>query len=192
MGNGFFKKIWHFIWHDDSLLSWIANFLLAFILVKWVLYPIIGLLLGTSFPIVAVVSGSMEHPAEDFETWWENNKWYQEHNFTADEFATYTTPNGFNKGDIMVLYGTAPKDIKVGDVLVYETTFHSNPIIHRVVAVTEENNEYIFTTKGDNNPLPDQHKVTEAQLQHTGTALFRVPLLGWIKLWFTELVNVWR
>ncbi|PIY60182.1 signal peptidase I [Candidatus Woesearchaeota archaeon CG_4_10_14_0_8_um_filter_47_5] len=54
-------RIWHFIWEDDSPLSWIVNIILAFVLIKFVVYPGLGWILGTSHPVVAVVSGSMEH-----------------------------------------------------------------------------------------------------------------------------------
>lgn len=56
-----FQKIWYFIWEDDSVLSWILNVLIAFVLIKFLVYPVIGLTFDTSHPIVAVVSGSMEH-----------------------------------------------------------------------------------------------------------------------------------
>ncbi len=55
------RRIKYFIWDDDSLLSWIVNVVLAFLLVYFVIYPGLGLILGTSHPVVAVVSGSMEH-----------------------------------------------------------------------------------------------------------------------------------
>jgi signal peptidase I len=55
------KKTWHFIWYDDSALSWIVNILLAYVLIKFIVYPGLGLILGTQYPIVAVVSNSMEH-----------------------------------------------------------------------------------------------------------------------------------
>ena len=58
-----FKKIWNFIWHEDSVLSWVVSIALAFLLVKFIIYPLIGLVLGTGYPIVAVVSESMEHKA---------------------------------------------------------------------------------------------------------------------------------
>ncbi|MFW6450304.1 MAG: signal peptidase I [Nanoarchaeota archaeon] len=64
------KKTWKFLWDDDSVLSWIVNIIVAFILIKFVIYPGIGFMLGTSHPIVAVVSGSMEHktvhPCDDY------------------------------------------------------------------------------------------------------------------------------
>ena len=59
--NSTWKKVWHFIWEDNSIWSWIVNIILAFILIKFIVYPGLGLALGTSYPIVAVVSNSMEH-----------------------------------------------------------------------------------------------------------------------------------
>ena len=55
------KRVWYFIWEEDSIWSWLVNIILAFVLIKYVVYPGLGFLLGTSHPIVAVVSGSMEH-----------------------------------------------------------------------------------------------------------------------------------
>ena len=55
------KKTWHFIWEDDSIWSWLVNIILAFVLIKFIVYPSLGFLLNTTHPIVAVVSGSMEH-----------------------------------------------------------------------------------------------------------------------------------
>ena len=55
------KGIWYFIWEDNSFWSWIVNIILAFVLIKFIVYPGLGFLLGTGFPIVAVISGSMDH-----------------------------------------------------------------------------------------------------------------------------------
>ena len=55
------KKVWYFIWEDNSIWSWIVNIALAFVLIKFIVYPGLGLLLDTSHPVVAVVSSSMEH-----------------------------------------------------------------------------------------------------------------------------------
>ena len=57
----YLKKFWYYIWYDDSFGSYIANFAFAYVFIKFILFPSLGLLLGTSFPIVAIVSGSMEH-----------------------------------------------------------------------------------------------------------------------------------
>jgi signal peptidase I len=55
------KKVWYFVWEDNSVWSWIVNIILAFVLIKFVVYPGLGFVLTTSHPVVAVVSGSMEH-----------------------------------------------------------------------------------------------------------------------------------
>ena len=184
---GFLKELWHFIWYDDSLLSWVANLVLAFVLVKFILYPGIGFVMGTDFPIVAVVSGSMEHDGADFDEWGEiNGKWYEEMGATKEDFKNFKFQNGFNMGDIMFLKGIEPKDIKVGDVIVYETSLHSNPIIHRVVNFDEEGN---YITKGDNNKKED-NPVSPKQIERTGKAVLRLPFLGWIKIWFVNIFNI--
>lgn len=184
------KKTWHFIWHENSLLSWIVNIILAFIIVKFVIYPLIGLLLSTSYPIVAVVSGSMEHDNMQFDDWWDSNKdFYLQNGFIKSQFQQYSFPNGFNKGDIIVLKGTEPKDIKIGHVVVYKNQQYTNPIIHRIVKKYTKTDDYYFQTKGDHNSQPDS-EINENQI--IGKAIFRVPYLGWIKIWFTDLINLFR
>ena len=180
------KKIWCFIWYEDSLASWTVNLILAFILVKFVIYPGFGFLLSTNYPIVAVVSSSMEHNGLNFEEWWNKNKnWYEDNNIRKEDFKSFR--NGFNKGDIMVLKGVEPKDIKTADVVVYENPAYRNPIIHRIVEINQEDGKYYFIAKGDNNFSPDNYPVTEKQIERTGKAVIRIPLLGWIKIWFVSL-----
>ena len=144
------KKTWHFIWEDDSIWSWIVNIILAFVLIKFIVYPGLGFLLTTSHPIVAVVSGSMEH-GNQFDEWWDiNQEWYLSKGITKDEFLKYPSSNGFNRGDIMVLKGKKPADIQLGDIIVFRSS-RPDPIIHRVVDKWQENGIYYFQTKGDNN-----------------------------------------
>ena len=100
----YLKKLWKFLWHDDTSLSWVVSVLLAFIIVKFLIYPGVGLLFGTSYPIVAVVSSSMEHEGQSFDDWWESNsEWYVERDMTKKEFSNFKFKNGFNKGDIMIV-----------------------------------------------------------------------------------------
>ena len=188
MVKEFLKKFWNFIWHEDSIWSWLANLVLAFLLVKFIIYPLIGAFLGTGFPLVAVVSSSMEHN-QGFNDWWnENKEFYEAKNITLENFEKFNFKNGFKKGDIMMLKGVQPKDIKIGDVVVYENTFNKNPIIHRVVEIRKED-RYYFTTKGDNNYGEDPSEVTEDQIKNTGKAIFRLPLLGWVKILFMGITG---
>jgi len=184
------KRIWFFIWHEDSIWSWIANIIIALVLVKFIIYPGLGLILSTQFPIVAVVSSSMEHNA-DFDEWWStSSEWYVENGITREQMIKYPFHNGFNKGDIMVLKGVKSENLEMGQILVFIGN-SKDPIIHRVVDKKTENNKYMFTTKGDNNPKPypdiGETAITEEKL--LGKAIFRMPFLGWVKIIF---VSLWR
>ena len=187
----FLKDAWNFIWDSDSLLSWIVAFILAFVIVKYVIYGmLLTTVLGTGFPVVAVVSGSMEHDGLGFDSWWEeNSNWYESNDVSLEEFNEFSFKNGFNKGDIMVLLGVEAKNINNGDILVFEAN-SKYPVIHRVVNTWSEDDEIHFQTKGDNNPrvFPElgENDITENKV--VGKAIFRVPLLGWVKIIFTEII----
>ena len=186
------KKVWYFVWEDNSIWSWLVNIILAFILIKFIVYPVLGYMLQTSHPVVAVVSESMEHN-KNFNDWWVGaNKWYVSNGINKDDFYDFSLRNGFNKGDIMVLKGKKPADIKIGDVIVFWSA-KKDPIIHRVVKKWQENGKYFFQTKGDNNPDSirnislDETHVSQDQL--VGNATLRIPFLGYVKIWFVEFFN---
>tara|TARA_Y100000034_G_C6854295_1_gene387959 strand:- start:335 stop:895 length:561 start_codon:yes stop_codon:yes gene_type:complete len=182
----FLKKAWDFIWNSNSIWSWILNVVLAFILVKFILYPGFGFLLQTSHPVVAVMSGSMEHNG-NFDEWWlEKGKWYEDKGFVKEEIE-WGFRNGFNKGDIMVLKGVEFSKIGLGDVMVYQAN-RKEPIIHRVVEI----GDLYFQTKGDNNNgvIDFEKKIGEDQI--IGKAIFRIPLLGWVKIGFVNLITYFQ
>ncbi|HSU72558.1 MAG TPA: hypothetical protein VLJ21_01785 [Candidatus Binatia bacterium] len=192
---GFWRKLWWFIWEDNSIWSWLVNIVLAFVIIKFLVYPGLGLALGTSYPIVAVVSGSMEHET-NFDLWWTSTcacvnakcdtqaDLYAKYTLTKDQFERFKFPNGFNKGDIMILIGA--KNVQPGDVVVFGVQGMSDPIIHRVVAAGNTS----VTTKGDHNcgSASFEHDIPQHAL--VGKAAVRVPLLGWIKILAVELLNV--
>jgi len=177
------KKVYWFLFKDDSIWSWIVNLILAFIIVKFIIYPLLALMLGTQLPLVAVISGSMEHDGMNFEEFWaEKGAWYEAQNITQEMFMQYGFKNGFNKGDVIILYN--PENLEVGDVGVYASGLHEYPIIHRIIKIDE--NGYIF--KGDHNNDSDPYEVQSEQL--IGKALFKIPYIGWIKIWFAELIGI--
>ncbi|MFH1683019.1 MAG: signal peptidase I [Candidatus Woesearchaeota archaeon] len=200
-GKSILGKIWFFIWQEDSVESWIINIILAFILIKYLVYPGLGFILSTSHPIVAVVSGSMMHEG-NFGEWWGNTgSWYEEAGITQEMFLTFTMKNGFNKGDIMVLVGSSPNKVNVGDIIVFSgarVNPRPDPIIHRVVKKIDKNGEWIFQTKGDNyltNPTSIngcqfrsgclyESDIKESQI--IGKAFIRVPYLGYVKIFAVE------
>jgi len=181
-----YGKVWYFLWEDNSIWSWIANLVLAFILIKFVVYPGLGLMLGTSYPVVAVVSGSMHHETNFDEFYSSQQYLYDQYSISKYDFSKFPYTNGFNKGDIMVLKGTRPENIKVGDVLVFRTN-RPDPVIHRVVEIKQESGKYFFHTKGDHNlgSLPEELSISQERV--IGRAAFRIPTLGWVKIWFSQL-----
>jgi len=91
------KRVWNFIWEDDSLISWVVNVILAFLIVKFLIFPGLGLVLDTSHPVVAVVSESMDHRG-NFDDWWERQgSWYEERGIMKEEFMQYDMKNGFKE-----------------------------------------------------------------------------------------------
>ena len=151
------SKAWHFIWDEDSIWSWLINVLIAFVIIKYLLYPGLGLLLGTSVPIVAVVSGSMEHTG-NLENYWSNpiccdsfcanqavpGEYYSKSNIGFEDFKEFDFANGFNKGDIMILANA--KNAEVGEVLVYLAN-RPDPIIHRVIAKNDNFYKTVFQSR---------------------------------------------
>jgi len=187
-----FKWLWWFIWEDDSLWSWLVNIVLAFILIKFIVYPLLGLLLTTTHPIVAVVSGSMEHDGS-FNSWWSSmHNFYDQAGIAKEEFKDYRFKNGFNKGDLIVLKGKDWNKLEIGEVIVYQSSLRVEPIIHRIVRIYESDGKRLVQTKGDHNSEsnPDELRIQESQ--YIGNGLFRIPWLGWVKIGFVGLLKFLR
>jgi signal peptidase I len=189
-------------------LSWAVNIVVAFILIKWVIYPGLGLILNTGYPVVAVVSESMEHNGLKFDEWWAaNHVWYDKNNISRSDFESFSFKNGFNKGDIMILYGI--DGVNVGDVVVFWGG-KKEPIIHRAVNTWDVDGDVHFQTKGDNNreslemyinvlgvrvqkgtegaiKVIDETDINKEDL--VGKAILRIPYLGYIKIWFIDLLK---
>lgn len=178
------KRVWRFLIYDDSWASFLADAILIILIGKFVLFPAIGFAMGTDFPVVAVVSSSMDHHGRDFENWWGlYGEWYEKHNITKEEFQNFFAPNGFKKGDIVVVSGK--EKFGVGDVIVYKVPGRKNPIIHRVVAM----NQNTVETKGDANIAQIYFEKNISYNQIQGKAISIVPKLGWVKVGFVELLK---
>lgn len=61
----------------------------------------------------------------------------------------------FYRGDVVLLEGVPPSEIKVGDVVVYRRPYTRYPIIHRVRDIIEYNGKRCFVIQGDNNWIHD-------------------------------------
>ncbi|MBI4739460.1 signal peptidase I [Candidatus Woesearchaeota archaeon] len=195
------RRIWKFIWEEDSWASLFVNIILAFVIIKFIVYPGLGLILHTPYPIVAVVSGSMEHDGS-FESWWSSKalcgqnscsqaEHYQQAGIAKEDFQEFPYKNGFNIGDIMILYGTKPEDIRVGNVIVFRSS-NTDPIIHRVIKIKEKSGEVFFTTKGDHNSASLAFESYIPEEVYLGRAVWRVPYLGYIKIVFVKLIGLFQ
>lgn len=210
------KKSWRWIWDSDSVLSWIVALVIIFIIVKFIFFPTLSLITGTSLPLAGVESSSMDHQiveddlgrltlcgktysknnkhSVDFDEYWQTcGDWYEARNITKDIFSRFTLSNGFAKGDIIVVWGRF--EPKLGDIIIFKANSDSiapRPIIHRIIKI-----DNIMQTKGDHNSdqlistnniyNTDETKITKDQL--IGKAVFKIPYLGYIKIWTTDFLN---
>lgn len=202
--QGWMRRTWNWLWHSDSILSWIVSLILAFLIVKFIIFPVLSLVFATSLPLVVVESSSMHHPGNflgeitsnilpgnSFNQWYEEKgKWYENKNITRSYIEKWDFKNGFDKGDIILVTGW-DKNLEVGDVIIFNAN-QAHPIIHRVIRITEVNGEKIYSTKGDNNveQLVDEKIIKEQAV--IGKAILRLPKLGWVKLAFVQLTGLFK
>ncbi len=83
-------------------------------------------------------------------------------------------------GTLIVIRPTAIDDIKIGDVVTYQIKSGQPAVVsHRVVSRSvDTTGRTTFTTKGDNNDLPDAGPVQKAQIR--GTLWYSIPWLGYL------------
>jgi hypothetical protein len=173
------KKFWKFL-NEDSWMSLIVTLVIAFFIIKFVLFPILSLITGTTLPLVIVESCSMYHYEDGLEQTFQSSV-YEDYGISLEDTENWDFQNGLNKGDVIFVIGA--KNIEVGDVMIFNGgTVH--PLIHRVIKANDT-----YSTKGDNYKtnamqLNSEKEISENQL--VGKALFRIPAIGWVKLIFFE------
>ncbi len=173
------KKFWNFL-KEDTWQSWILSILLIVIGIKFIFFPVVSLITGTSLPLVVVESCSMYH-SSNFDSWWQSNgEWYEAKNITKEEFANYPLHQGLNKGDVVIVFGRfVPKK---GNIIIFQAAT-KYPIIHRIVTTNP------LSTKGDNGRTNADQLPLEKNIDPNlivGKAVAKIPYLGWIKLIFFE------
>lgn len=190
-------KIWRFLWKEDSLLSWLVSLALAFIIVKFIFFPLLSLVFSTSMPLVVVESSSMHHPGsfignvigleDNFEIWWqEKREWYESRDITEQEAESWPLRTGLEIGDIVLVTGHGKPEI--GDIIIFNAN-QAHPIIHRIIKIEDISGQTYYSTKGDNN---SGQLISEKQISEDiiiGKAVVRVPKLGWIKLAFVKILR---
>jgi signal peptidase I len=172
-----FRKFWQFL-KEDSWQSWFVSLIITFVAIKFILFPLLSFALGTSLPLVVVESCSMYHSTSNFNQWWDQNAvWYSSKNISRTTFDSFPFQGGLNKGDIILVSGRVTP--RTGNVIIFKANY-VHPIIHRVVGNAP------LQTKGDNNlgQLAEEQSIGQDQV--VGTAVARLPGLGWLKLIFFE------
>jgi len=166
-GKKFLKKFWHLLWKDNSFKGWLLSIIFLFIVIKFIFFPFLSLVTGTSLPLAIVESCSMYHKGNlfsDFDMWWSHQEdKYPEFIINKLDFQNFPMKNGFNKGDILLIVRADPEKLEVGNIIIFNVN-QRNPVIHRIVDIKE---------------------ITENQL--VGKAILKIaPYVGWIKLIFYE------
>lgn len=91
----------------------------------------------------------------------------------------------FYRGDMILVFGE--KNVKVGDVVVFDSPDKKYPIIHRVYEIKDGG----IVTKGDNNPSTNKGEWSVIPLDKIyGKAFLKIPILGWVKMLFVELTGI--
>lgn len=183
-------KFWFLLWKDDSFKGWLFSLIFIFLFIKFIFFPALSFVTGTPLPLAIVESCSMYHKGDIFSSF---DKWFNRHEskyskFNIDEqnFTGFKFRKGINKGDILFVIKAKPEKIKIGDVIIFNAE-QKNPVIHRVIEIKNDGNNYAFSTIGDNNngQLSFERNIKEEQL--LGKPIVKiVPMLGWIKLIFFE------
>ncbi|MBU5688149.1 MAG: signal peptidase I [Candidatus Aenigmarchaeota archaeon] len=162
----------------SELIENIKFFAIAILLILFMNYGL-GFILKTDLPVVAVISESMTH---DKTTELVHYSFLEkEYGYSREEIDSWPIKNGFRKGDVLVIKGVDPSEIKVGDVIVFDIEGQKIPIVHRIIKI--DNGE--ITTKGDHNPIEDPWKIERIH----GKVVFVIPFLGWPKLVFTYITS---
>ena len=80
-------------------------------------------------------------------------------------------------GDAVVISDLEPGDVEVGEVIIFQDPEEKGKfVIHRVVSIKDASSVLFFTTKGDNNPVPDAERVPTGEV--IGGVAARVPSFG--------------
>ncbi|MBR9679175.1 MAG: signal peptidase I [Nanoarchaeota archaeon] len=181
------KNFWNFIWHGKSIYSYITFFIFSIVILN-IVYPAFLFLLSNTIginDIVAVVSGSMIHDSTTERTHYTYLQ--QELGIPLREINAFPYDNGLNPGDLMLVWKKNPEDIIVGDILVFKKDNYL--IIHRVIQIKFENEQYYYTTKGDHNPgsIPSELRIPYELVK--GVARNRIPFLGIPKMLLTNFIG---
>ena len=95
------------------------------------------------------------------------------------------------KADFLGIHEFDPKDVEIGDVVVYDAKWFNQPVIHRIINIVDINGTTMYLIKGDNNNGPDPYYVEASQIKERvvtlGDSLVVIPKIGYLSLWLRSL-----
>ncbi|HDQ60074.1 MAG TPA: signal peptidase I, partial [Candidatus Woesearchaeota archaeon] len=175
------KRFWHFVWDEESLASYTVFILLAFVLLRFIIFP--GFLFVSGFSDVAAVVSTSMHHGESIEYTFDN--WLKFNNYSDEEVSLWPYQNGLDVGDVIAVKQFPPDKIYVGDIVLFYSP--KGQIIHRVVEIRENNGNFYYTTKGDaNGDIGDLERELSYDMIK-GKLIGKVPYLGYPKVFVTHL-----
>jgi signal peptidase I len=213
------KKIWHFLWHEDSILSWITSIVIAFILIKFIVYPGLGVVLGTNLPVVAVISESMDHSMtlrctninsitkECIKYNYEicGNNFDKKSSINFDRYWELCGEWYDNRSITKEEFQTYAfkNGFKKGDIIILKGVDYDKLEIGKVIVFNAKYNYPVIhrvidvndfvQTKGDHNPRQiEDSKLNERYItkdQLLGQAWFKIPYLGYVKIFAVDLLT---
>lgn len=184
------KKFFNWMWNSESIASYLVFLVFAYIIIKLIFFPVLSFGFQTKLPLAIVESCSMFHEGNffsDFNLWWNNSKEkYVSFNITKENFEKFRFNTGLNKGDVILITGVSPENLKIGEILVFASP-DGRAIIHRIVAIKNNNGKYTFSTQGDHNPgqISYEQEISEERIIGKAQAKL-IPYAGWMKLIFFE------
>ncbi len=198
--------------NNDKLLGNIVYIITAFIF-AFILYTGLGLLLSTSSPIVIVLSGSMEPSMYRGDVVFLTGT--SAEGVAAQELELNTPLQGVpfpmvgsvddRNSKVTLINGETATINREGNPIVYRSTLMGEQIIHRAVLKIKASDGTYILTKGDANPSIDQDcgallenrfekpciepfLIPSSQID--GKVIFKIPLLGYIKLLLVDDISV--
>lgn len=91
----------------------------------------------------------------------------------------------FQRGDVLVYEKINPKDLEIGDVLVFSNG--DKVVLHRINKIIRKNNDVYITTKGDNLDTADAQITTSKDV--IGKMKFTIPAIGYPSVLLYEITK---
>ena len=80
-----------------------------------------------------------------------------------------------NVNDLIIIKKCSQDEIKNKDIITYKKK-DGTIVTHRIIKITNENGQNVYTTKGDNNQVEDEEKIKHEQVQ--GKYIFKIKGAG--------------